>query len=105
MQAACCLALCAVAGCYMPELSVQTKACVAAMHHTLPAAYLRCSETPASESTWLQINPVAVYGILDTVQIPPGKYLLQSAAGSAVGRMLIALAKVRQLTIGKTKAS
>lgn len=43
----------------------------------------------------VQINPVAVYGILDTVQIPPGKYLLQSAAGSAFGRMLIALAKVR----------
>ena len=42
----------------------------------------------------LQINPVAVYGILDTLQIPPGKYLLQSAAGSAFGRMLISLAKV-----------
>ena len=42
----------------------------------------------------VQINPVAVYGILDTLQIPPGKYLLQSAAGSAFGRMLISLAKV-----------
>jgi hypothetical protein len=42
----------------------------------------------------MQINPVAVYGILDTLQIPPGKYLLQSAAGSAFGRMLISLAKV-----------
>ena len=42
----------------------------------------------------VQINPVAVYGILDTLQIPSGKYLLQSAAGSAFGRMLISLAKV-----------
>jgi NADPH-dependent curcumin reductase CurA len=42
----------------------------------------------------LQINPVAVYGILDTLQVPTGKYLLQSAAGSAFGRMLISLAKV-----------
>ena len=47
----------------------------------------------------MQINPVAVYGILDTLQIPPGKYLLQSAAGSAFGRMLISLAKVTSLAV------
>ncbi len=33
--------------------------------------------------------------MLETVAIPPGKYLLQSAAASAFGRMLISLAKSR----------
>jgi hypothetical protein len=51
----------------------------------------------------MQINPVAVYGILDTLQIPPGKYLLQSAAGSAFGRMLISLAKVTSPAMGQSQ--
>lgn len=36
-----------------------------------------------------------VYGFLEVLRIPPGEYLLQSAAGSVLGRQLIALAKHR----------
>jgi len=43
----------------------------------------------------LQINPVAVYGALDVMQVPRGAYLLQSAAASAFGRMMISLARTR----------
>ncbi len=38
---------------------------------------------------------MAVYGLLDSVAIPDGKYLLQTAAASAFGRMVISLAKSR----------
>ena len=36
-----------------------------------------------------------MYGFLEVLQIPPGSYMLQSAAGSVLGRQLIALAKHR----------
>ncbi len=38
---------------------------------------------------------MAVYGALEMMQVPEGAYLLQSAAASAFGRMLISLAKAR----------
>jgi NADPH:quinone reductase-like Zn-dependent oxidoreductase len=41
------------------------------------------------------INPVTAYGFLDTLQIPKGKYLLQNAANSVLGKELIAMAKDR----------
>lgn len=39
------------------------------------------------------INPWTLYGMLLDLQIPKGKYLLQTAAGSVLGRQLIQLAK------------
>jgi hypothetical protein len=40
-----------------------------------------------------QVNPVTAFGMLDDLEIPEDKYVLQTAAGSVLGRMFIALAK------------
>jgi len=45
--------------------------------------------------THLTIFAVTAFGFLETLRVPEGEYLLQSAAGSAIGRVLIALAKQR----------
>lgn len=37
------------------------------------------------------VNPVTVYGMLKELNIPKGEYLLQTAAGSTLGRQVIAL--------------
>ncbi|CAK9214360.1 unnamed protein product [Sphagnum troendelagicum] len=39
------------------------------------------------------INPWTVYGILTDLKVPKGEYVLQTAAGSVLGRQLIQLAK------------
>jgi NADPH:quinone reductase-like Zn-dependent oxidoreductase len=39
------------------------------------------------------INPWTVYGILTDLKVPKGEYLLQTAAGSVLGRQVIQLAK------------
>jgi NADPH:quinone reductase-like Zn-dependent oxidoreductase len=47
------------------------------------------------------------YGFLEVLQVPEGEWLLQTAAGSTLGRMLIALAKlrgVRTLNVVRRKA-
>lgn len=41
---------------------------------------------------WLQVNPMTAYGLLDTAKPPKGEYMLQTAAGSTLGRMITALA-------------
>ncbi|KAL4447410.1 hypothetical protein ABPG75_004629 [Micractinium tetrahymenae] len=41
------------------------------------------------------INPVTVAGMLDVLAVPQGEYLLQTAAGSVLGRQMIQLAKHR----------
>ena len=38
---------------------------------------------------------VTAYGFLETLKVPQGEYLLQGAAGSTLGRQLIAMAKHR----------
>jgi NADPH:quinone reductase-like Zn-dependent oxidoreductase len=38
---------------------------------------------------------VAAYGFLEVLQVPEGAWLLQTAAGSTLGPMLIAMAKLR----------
>ena len=43
------------------------------------------------------VNPVTVYGMLDVLNAPKGEYLLQSAAGSVLGRQFITFAKLRGL--------
>lgn len=41
----------------------------------------------------MQINPVAVYGLLNTLNIPEGGWVVFSAAGSGLARMGVQLAK------------
>jgi len=41
------------------------------------------------------INPVTCVGMLDELSIPQGEYLLQTAAGSVLGRMLIQICKYK----------
>ena len=41
----------------------------------------------------VQVNPVTAYGLLEALAVPKGQWLLQTAAGSVLGRLLIALAK------------
>lgn len=41
------------------------------------------------------VNPVTVYGMLEELAVPEGEYLLQTAAGSVLGRQIIQLAKHR----------
>ena len=39
------------------------------------------------------INPMTVRGIFDSLNVPKGEWLLQSAAGSVLGRQVIQMAK------------
>ncbi|CAL8460825.1 g356 [Coccomyxa elongata] len=41
------------------------------------------------------VNPVTALGFLEDLKIPKGKYLLQNAANSVLGRQIISLAKKR----------
>jgi NADPH:quinone reductase-like Zn-dependent oxidoreductase len=41
------------------------------------------------------INPVTVYTMLDQIDAPKGEYIIQTAAGSVLGRILIQFAKAR----------
>ncbi|KAK9840389.1 hypothetical protein WJX74_009098 [Apatococcus lobatus] len=39
------------------------------------------------------VNPITAYGLLEALAVPKGEWLLQTAAGSVLGRLLITLAK------------
>lgn len=41
----------------------------------------------------LLVNPLTSYSILKDLQVPKGEYMIQSAAGSALGKQVITLAK------------
>ncbi|KAI8928323.1 hypothetical protein BC831DRAFT_448828 [Entophlyctis helioformis] len=43
----------------------------------------------------LIVNPISVLGMLDRLAVPKGEFVLQSAAGSTLGRQLIQIAKSR----------
>ena len=50
---------------------------------------------------------MTAYGFLEVQQVPKGEYLLQTAAGSTLGRQLIVLAQqrgVRTINIVRRKA-
>ncbi|CAL8467495.1 g7033 [Coccomyxa elongata] len=47
---------------------------------------------PASQ---FLVNPVTAFGLVDDMSVPEGKWLLQTAAGSVLGRIVIAIAKKR----------
>lgn len=52
------------------------------------------SDIPDEQAAGLFINPVTALAIVrDVLRVPAGAWLLQSAAGSAVGKMVIALSK------------
>jgi NADPH:quinone reductase-like Zn-dependent oxidoreductase len=45
------------------------------------------------------INPVAALGLFETVAAPPGEYILNGAAGSALGRMISSIAVHRGVKV------
>lgn len=66
---------------------------------TVPAAAFLPVPDSCSDSSAAQflVNPVTVVGMLDALAAPEGEYILQSAAGSVLGRQLITMAKKRGL--------
>lgn len=52
-------------------------------------------QIPDETAAQFLVNPVTVYGMLDVINAPVGEYILQSAAGSVLGRQLITMAKGR----------
>jgi NADPH:quinone reductase-like Zn-dependent oxidoreductase len=49
----------------------------------------------------MQVNPVTVVGLLEVAAVSQGKFLLVTAAGSTLSRMLIQMAKAKGVkTIG-----
>ncbi|KAK9845455.1 hypothetical protein WJX81_006838 [Elliptochloris bilobata] len=71
--------------------------------HLLPVADAVSDEAAAQ----FLVNPVTAYGFLEVLQVPKGNWLLQTAAGSTLGRQLIALAKhrdVRTINLVRRKA-
>lgn len=40
-----------------------------------------------------QVNPMTARGLLDAGQVPKGDYLIHTAAGSTLGKMITTLAK------------
>eukprot|EP00271_Cylindrocystis_brebissonii_P021981 TRINITY_DN8201_c0_g1_i1.p1 TRINITY_DN8201_c0_g1~~TRINITY_DN8201_c0_g1_i1.p1 ORF type:complete len:409 (-),score=40.21 TRINITY_DN8201_c0_g1_i1:537-1763(-) len=59
---------------------------------------VRVPEGVSDESAaQLVVNPITAYGMLEDFAAPPGEYIVQTAAGSAVGRLVIALAKQREV--------
>jgi NADPH:quinone reductase-like Zn-dependent oxidoreductase len=66
---------------------------------TVPATHVLPIPDSVSDAAAAQflVNPVTVLGLLDVLGAPEGAYIAQSAAGSTLGRMLIAVAKHRGL--------
>lgn len=50
---------------------------------------------PDSSAAQFLVNPITVLGMLDVLEIPAGEYLIQTAAGSVLGRQLITICKAR----------
>lgn len=61
------------------------------------SAYPVASDLSAVEACQLLLNPLTAQGLLDSGGAEPGRIVLVNAAGSVVGRWLIALAKARGL--------
>ena len=66
---------------------------------TLPASnFIPVPDSVSDESAaQFLVNPVTVVGMLEELAAPRGEYILQSAAGSTLGRMMITVAKKRGL--------
>jgi hypothetical protein len=50
----------------------------------------------ASTSSW-QVNPLTVIGMLERVAVPRGEWLLQTAAGSTLGRLVRLRSRIERL--------
>eukprot|EP01112_Ceratiomyxa_fruticulosa_P009260 TRINITY_DN2413_c0_g1_i1.p1 TRINITY_DN2413_c0_g1~~TRINITY_DN2413_c0_g1_i1.p1 ORF type:complete len:347 (+),score=86.56 TRINITY_DN2413_c0_g1_i1:127-1167(+) len=50
-------------------------------------------EISDEDAAHIVVNPVTVWGMLDRLKIPKGKFLIQNAAGSTLGRQLIQVCK------------
>lgn len=48
---------------------------------------------PDEAAAQFVVNPFTTYSMLKDLQVPPGEYMIQSAAGSTLGKQLISLAK------------
>lgn len=53
-----------------------------------PPRWLTCPALPPP-ALQFWVNPVTVVGMLDVLAVPQGEYLLQTAAGSVLGRQVI----------------
>jgi NADPH:quinone reductase-like Zn-dependent oxidoreductase len=62
-----------------------TEACLVAVPDTVPDA----------AAAQFYVNPVTVVGLLEELAVPAGEWVLQTAAGSVLGRQLIQVAKKR----------
>ena len=61
-----------------------------------PAAFLPIPDSvPDSSAAQFLVNPITVIGMLEELAVPAGEYLVQTAAGSVLGRQLITVAKQR----------
>lgn len=49
---------------------------------------------------FLQVNPVTVVGLLRCAAVPKGGYLLQTAAGSVLGRQVIQVGGRSRICLG-----
>ena len=62
----------------------------------LAAAVLQVPDNLSNETVaQILVNPLSAFGILDLIAAPAGEYVLQSAGGSTLGKLLITLAKKR----------
>lgn len=55
----------------------------------MSTALLGCSQLLCA---W-QVNPMTATGLVETSRPPEGQYMIQTAAGSTLGRMITSLAK------------
>ena len=74
----------------------------------LPAAKLLRVDDALSDDAAAQllVNPATALGLLEVLAAPPGEVILQSAAGSQLGRMVISIAKhrnVRTINVIRTR--
>jgi NADPH:quinone reductase-like Zn-dependent oxidoreductase len=65
--------------------------CVVPAKHVVPVP----DDVPDEQAAMFFVNPVTAIAMTrDVLQVPPGEWLLQSAAGSALGHMIIRLGKL-----------
>ncbi|KAL3147631.1 hypothetical protein ABBQ38_014681 [Trebouxia sp. C0009 RCD-2024] len=64
-------------------------------YRTMPAESLMTVPDKLSDQIAAQVwvNPLTARGLLDAGQVPKGEYLIQTAAGSTLGKMITTLAK------------
>lgn len=66
-----------------------------AQYITVPAAKLKAVPDSVKDEAASQyfVNPITILGLMDTAAVPKGQYLLQAAAASSLGQMVIQYSK------------